>query len=256
MAMEIESSPGRHHQSRGELLADQCERHQADTDEKNQMVQAAKSLFLILSALFPIVDPLGGSPIFLAMTREYSPSTRRALSWRIAMNSFFLLVGSYFIGTHILSFFGISLPVVQVGGGLIVISTGWALLKQGGDDAQKKVKRNIQQKDPFHNAFYPLTLPLTVGPGSISVAITLGANAPHHQGLNLLSILTAIAGSVLLAVSIFLCYGFADRLGRMLGATGMTVIIQLTSFLLVCIGVQILWNGASALLTSLSLHMR
>lgn len=256
IAMEMESSPGRHHQSRGELLADQCERHQAGTDEKNQMVQAAKSLLLILSALFPIVDPLGGSPIFLAMTREYSPSTRRALSWRIAMNSFFLLVGSYFIGTHILSFFGISLPVVQVGGGLIVISTGWALLKQGGDDAQKKVKRNIQQKDPFHNAFYPLTLPLTVGPGSISVAITLGANAPHHQGLNLLSILTAIAGSVLLAVSIFLCYGFADRLGRMLGATGMTVIIQLTSFLLVCIGVQILWNGASALLISLSLHMR
>jgi hypothetical protein len=82
---------------------------------RNILVEAAKSLFLILSALFPIVDPLGGSPIFLAMTREYSPSTRRALSLRIAMNSFFLLVGSYFVGTHILSFFGISLPVVQVG---------------------------------------------------------------------------------------------------------------------------------------------
>jgi len=113
------------------------------------MVEAVKSLFLILSALFPIVDPLGGSPIFLAMTREYSPSTRRALSLRIAMNSFFLLVGSYFIGTHILSFFGISLPVVQVGGGLIVISTGWALLKQSYDDDQKGVKKNIQPEDPF-----------------------------------------------------------------------------------------------------------
>src|SRR5580692_4622103 len=111
------------------------------------MIEAVKSLFLILSALFPIVDPLGGSPIFLAMTREYSPSTRRALSWRIAMNSFFLLVGSYFIGTHILTFFGISLPVVQVGGGLIVISTGWTLLKQGGDDDQKEVKRNVQAQD-------------------------------------------------------------------------------------------------------------
>jgi multiple antibiotic resistance protein len=220
------------------------------------MVEAAKSLFLILSALFPIVDPLGGSPIFLAMTREYSPSMRKALSWRIAVNSFFLLVGSYFIGTHILSFFGISLPVVQVGGGLIVISTGWTLLKQGNDDQQKEVKQNIQAKDPFRNAFYPLTLPLTVGPGSISVAITLGANVPHHQGFQFLNILAAIVGSVLLAVSIFLCYGFADRLGRMLGATGMTVIVQLTSFLLVCIGVQILWNGASALLLSLPLHTR
>jgi multiple antibiotic resistance protein len=223
---------------------------------RNILVEAAKSLFLILSALFPIVDPLGGSPIFLAMTREYSPSTRRALSLRIAMNSFFLLVGSYFIGTHILSFFGISLPVVQVGGGLIVISTGWTLLKQGNDDDQKGAKKKIQPKDAFRNAFYPLTLPLTVGPGSISVAITLGANAPHHQGFNVLSILTAIVGSVLLAASIFLCYGFADRLGRVLGATGMTVIMQLTSFLLVCIGVQILWNGASSLLVSLPLHMR
>ena len=209
------------------------------------MGEAAKNLFLILSALFPIVDPLGGSPIFLALTREYSPSTRRALSLRIAINSFLLLIGSYFVGTHVLSFFGISLPVVQVGGGLIVISTGWALLKQSYDEDPKGVKKNIQ----------PLTLPLTVGPGSISVAITLGANAPHHQGFNLLSILTAIVGSALLAASIFLCYGFSDRLGRMLGQTGMTVIIQLTSFLLVCIGVQILWNGVSALLVSLSLHM-
>jgi multiple antibiotic resistance protein len=232
---------------------------------RNVMIEAAKSLFLILSALFPIVDPLGGSPVFLAMTREYTPATRRALSLRIAMDSFFLLIGSYsfflligsyFIGTHILSFFGISLPVVQVGGGLIVISTGWTLLKQGIDEDQKGLKKNIQPEDPFRNAFYPLTLPLTVGPGSISVAITLGANAPRHQGLNLLVILSALVGSALLAASIFLCYGFADRLGRMIGATGMTVIIQLTSFLLVCIGVQILWNGASALLVSLPLRMR
>jgi multiple antibiotic resistance protein len=219
------------------------------------LVEAAKTLFLILSALFPIVDPLGGSPIFLAMTRDYLPSTRRALSWRIAVDSFFLLVGSYFVGTHILSFFGISLPVVQVGGGLVVISTGWTLLKQGNDLEQKEMKQNIQPNDPFRNAFYPLTLPLTVGPGSISVAITLGANAPHHQGFNLLGILTAIVGSLLLAASIFLCYGFSDRLGRVLGPTGMTVIIQLTSFLLVCIGVQILWNGVSALLGSLPSRM-
>ena len=179
--------------------------------------------------------------------QEYSPATRRALSLRIAINSFLLLVGSYFVGTHVLSFFGISIPVVQVGGGLIVISTGWTLLKQSYDEDAKNIKQNIQPADPFNNAFYPLTLPLTVGPGSISVAITLGANAPQHQGFNLVSILTAIVGSLLLAASIFLCYGFSDRLGRAIGQTGMTVIIQLTSFLLVCIGVQILWNGASAL---------
>jgi len=220
------------------------------------MVETAKNLFLFFSALFPIVDPLGGSPILLAMTRECSPGTRRELSWRIAMNSFFLLVGSYFIGSHILSFFGISLPVVQVGGGLVVIATGWALLKQGNVEEPKEVKQNIPLNDPFRKAFYPLTLPLTVGPGSISVAITLGANAPYHHGLNLLVILVAIVGSALLALSIFLCYGFADRLGRILGATRMTVIMQLTSFLLVCIGVQILWNGAHTLLEQVHFHAR
>jgi multiple antibiotic resistance protein len=214
------------------------------------MMEAAKSLFLILSALFPIVDPLGGSPIFLAMTSQYSAETRRVLSWKIAFNSFCLLVGSYFIGTHILTFFGISLPVVQVGGGLIVISTGWTLLKQGNDYGKKELAQDVGPKDPYRDAFYPLTLPLTVGPGSISVAIALGANAPHHHGFFLWSILAALVGCVLLAVSIFLCYGFADRLGHVLGPTGMTVILQLTSFLLVCIGVQILWNGASALLAS------
>jgi multiple antibiotic resistance protein len=219
------------------------------------MAEVGRNLFLILSALFPIVDPLGGSPIFLALTKEYSSSARKALSWRIAMNSFFLLVGSYLIGTHVLAFFGISLPVVQVGGGLIVISTGWTLLKQRDDDEHQAVKGKVRPQDPFHRAFYPLTMPLTVGPGSISVAITLGANATEHHGVDFLAILAAIVASVLLAVSIFVCYGFADRLARMLGTTGMTVIMQLSSFLLVCIGVQILWNGVSALLATLPAYV-
>jgi multiple antibiotic resistance protein len=220
------------------------------------VITAIKSVFLILSALFPIVDPLGGAPIFLTLTKEYSRSVRRLLSWRIAMNSFFLLIGSYFVGTHILSFFGISLPVVQVGGGLVVISAGWTLLKQkDDDDAGKDPSRNVEPQDPLRHAFYPLTLPLTVGPGSISIAITLGANAPYHHGFNLLAIVAAIVGCALLAVSIFICYAFSDGLARILGATGMTVIMQLTSFLLVCIGVQILWNGLSTLLASVPLRL-
>src|SRR6202049_3709811 len=111
------------------------------------MVEAAKSLFLILSALFPIVDPLGGSPIFLSMTRDYSPAVRKELSWQIAMNRCFLLVGSYFIGTYILRFFGISIPVVQVGGGLIVVSNGWSLLKRG-NYGQKEMAQDVVPQDP------------------------------------------------------------------------------------------------------------
>ncbi|HEY6970517.1 MAG TPA: MarC family protein [Candidatus Angelobacter sp.] len=218
------------------------------------MLDAAKNLLLVVSALFPIVNPLGNSPIFLALTREYSPPDRRALARRVAVNSFFLLVGSYFVGTYILSFFGISIPVVQVGGGLIVISTGWTMLKEPDGDDRSEMQREGQSQDPFRQAFYPLTLPLTVGPGSISVAITLGANAVHHRGANLLTIPAAVIAAVLIAVSIYLCYAFADRLAQVLGATAMSVILRLSSFLLVCIGVQILWNGASTLLASLQVR--
>ncbi|MHB8503230.1 MAG: MarC family protein [Candidatus Acidiferrales bacterium] len=223
------------------------------------MLEAAKSTLLILSALFPIVNPLGGSPIFLALTRGYSASGRRALSRRIAMNSFILLVCSCLIGTYILRFFGISLPVVQVGGGLIVISTGWAMLNRtenDEDDREGKVRKRVAPRDEFKNAFYPLTLPLTVGPGSISVAITLGANVPQHHGINILGLLAVIIGSFIIAVSIYLCYGFSEHLARALGATAMTVIMRLSSFLLVCIGVQILWNGAKALIVALPAFAR
>lgn len=216
------------------------------------MLEAVKTTILVVSALFPIVNPLGGSPIFLALTRDYSDASRRLLAQRIAMNSFILLIASFLTGTHVLAFFGISLPVVQVGGGLVVISTGWALLKQRDEDDRGKAHRNVDPQDIFRHAFYPLTLPLTVGPGSISVAITLGANAPRFSAQNLLAILGAVIGSALIALSVFLCYGFADRLARLLGETGMTVIMRLSSFLLVCIGVQILWNGASVLLGGLA----
>lgn len=215
------------------------------------MLEAVKTTILVVSALFPIVNPLGGSPIFLALTRDYPRAPRRLLAQRIAMNSFVLLIASFLTGTHVLAFFGISLPVVQVGGGLIVISTGWALLKQKDEDDRGSAHRNVDPQEIFRHAFYPMTLPLTVGPGSISVAITLGANAPRLSVQNLLAILGAVIGSALIALSVFLCYGFADRLAQLLGATGMSVIMRLSSFLLVCIGVQILWNGASVLLGGL-----
>jgi multiple antibiotic resistance protein len=122
-----------------------------------------------------------------------------------------------------------------------------------GCDASNR--KNIHPQDIARQAFYPLTLPLTVGPGSISVAITLGANAAHSHALNPLMILAALVGSALVALSIFLCYGFADRLAQVLGQTGMSVMIKLSSFLLVCIGAQIVWNGIKALLESVTLHI-
>ncbi|HWY06463.1 MAG TPA: MarC family protein [Candidatus Acidoferrales bacterium] len=216
------------------------------------MPQIVTSTLLVLTALFPIVNPLGSAPLFLSLTRYYTGDQRKMLSRRIALNSIALIVGSYFVGTHILAFFGISIPVVQVGGGLVLASTGWAMLKQKDeDDTKAGVHRNVDTNDLFQKAFYPLTLPLTIGPGSISVAITLGANEPHREHSILFSMIGAVIGAVLIAGSVYLCYAFADRLAQVLGATSMSVIMRLSSFLLVCIGTQIIWNGLSAMLKTL-----
>ena len=109
----------------------------------------------------------------------------------------------------------------------------------------------MSRKDVLNEAFYPLTLPVTVGPGTISVAITLGANELHSLAASVLSILAEGIGSVVVAVTIYLCDAFADRLAGALGSTGTNVIVKLTSFQLVCIGVQIVWNGASQFRRSL-----
>jgi multiple antibiotic resistance protein len=205
---------------------------------------------LTVSALFPIVDPLAGTPFFLAMTERYPRELRRSLAWRVAVNSLLLMVGSYFIGAHVLNFFGVSLPVVQVGGGLVVVAMGWNTLVQG-EDTQQTSRQTLQSSDALRSAFYPLTLPLTVGPGTISVAVTLGANSTRRYGFHVPVILAAAFAMIAVAITVLLCYGLADHLARILGRTAMTVILRLSSFLLVCIGVQIMWNGISALVLSL-----
>ncbi len=219
------------------------------------MFPIAKSIILVVSTLFPIVNPLGGAPIFLSLTNYYSTEQRKLLSRRIAANSLILLIGSYFVGTHILAFFGISIPVVQVGGGLVVISAGWKLLNSNVEtESRQDVHRAVDIRDLFSRAFYPLTLPLTVGPGSISVAITLGANEPHTSHGFVYTVIGAVIGSFIVALSVYFCYAFSDRLARFIGETGMTVIMRLTSFLLMCIGVQIFWNGAAKLIVALPLR--
>jgi multiple antibiotic resistance protein len=219
------------------------------------MLEVLKETLLIISALLPIVNPLSSTPIFLLLTRDYDSSTRDVLAWRIALNSFILLIVSLLVGTHILSFFGISLPVVQVGGGLVVISTGWTMLKRSDDEGEKGSSHHaVNRNDILGNAFYPLTLPLTVGPGSISIAITLGANAPRSHGFDVLPVISGLLGSLIIAITVFLCYASAERIARLVGPTGMSVILRLSSFLLVCIGVQIMWNGVNVLLTSVWMH--
>ena len=217
---------------------------------KSTFSQLVASTLLVVGALFPIVNPLGSAPIFLTLTRGLSDQARTKLARAIAVNGLVLMVVSLFIGTHILGFFGISLPVVQVSGGLVVAATGWTLLRHTDDDATMDAKRPCNETNYMRQAFYPLTLPLTVGPGSISTAITVGANRTEGAEWRWPLIAGLLLGAILIAVSIYLSYRFAERIAAALGDAAMNVVIRLSSFILVCIGVQISWNGLSTLLRS------
>jgi len=214
------------------------------------IVQLFRTALMIFGALFPIVNPLENIPIFLTLTYGFPSDIRAVLARKVAVNGFVLLVVATLVGTHILAFFGISLAVVQVGGGCVVIATGWNLLRKDEDDSHPVAPKSLKPSFLSQRAFYPLTLPLTVGPGSISVAIAVGANRPNGSQLGWYLPIAVVGGCAAIAISIYLSYRFAESIGRVLGETAMNVIIRLSSFILVCIGVQIFWNGASTLLHS------
>ena len=216
-------------------------------EELRQFVQG---VLLVLGALIPIVNPLGGAPVFLEMTAGNDNATRNLLARKVAINSLILLLVSVFIGGFVLEFFGISVPVVQVAGGLLVSSMGWQLLTHGA--AQPEPAADTSGADAVATrAFYPLTLPLTVGPGTISVAITIGANHRTSIGSYLIASIASIVGAVIVCATVYACYRNSRRLGELLGESGTAVVIRLTAFILVCIGVQIVWNGVAALLGSM-----
>ena len=218
----------------------------------NDLRDFAATILLAVGALLPIVDPLGGAPIYLAMTASLTPEERGQMAKAVAVNSFLLLIASVLIGAYVLDFFGLSIPAVQVAGGIVVCAIAWSLLNSPNSPPAlaREGPPTVTPDDLSQRAFYPLTMPLTVGPGSISVALTLGANPT--QGLRPL-VVTALAhalGILIVAVGVYLCYRYADRILKKLGPTGTSVVVRLSAFILLCIGVQIGWNGLHALLVS------
>ncbi|MGA2369248.1 MAG: MarC family protein [Candidatus Korobacteraceae bacterium] len=207
------------------------------------MVEITRNVLLIFAALLPIVNPLGMAPIFAEITLGYPEAIRRTVAFRVAVNGVVLLVASMFAGSYILQFFGISLAAVQLGGGLVVTFAGWQVLNKKNDVSDRQVSASDNQ-EILSQAFYPLTMPLTVGPGSIAVALTLGSNLHEERHLQLIfSALTAVVGIVLIGIAIYLCYRFSEGLQRLLGPTGTSILIRLSAFIVVCIGIQIMFNG-------------
>jgi multiple antibiotic resistance protein len=214
-------------------------------------VNGVLSAFLLTFAgLFPIVNPIEAAPFFLALTPGMSTAERTILARKVAINGFALLLGSLVLGPWLLKFFGIELPVVRIAGGLVVTALGWKLLSQESWSDHGSMQAGEERKV---GSFYPLTMPLTVGPGSMSVAITIGSRRPatettwaemafHGMG--------ALAGVVAIAITIYIAYRFAEGLARALGATGLEVLVRLSAFILMCIGIEIVWNGYSALIAT------
>jgi len=208
------------------------------------MASFLDTLLLVFAALMPVVNPVGSAPIFLALTEGAGKAERDRLSFWVSFNSFILLFGSAFIGSDVLEFFGISLPIVRIAGGLLLTGLGWKLLNADPDPDHVAAKNSPVAAE----SFYPLTMPLTVGPGCMAIAITLGTQRAKFGVEQLLLFRGALTtGLLLIAVSIYLCYRFADRLVAILGHGGTTVVIRLSAFILVCIGLQILWSGWSGL---------
>jgi multiple antibiotic resistance protein len=201
------------------------------------------------AALFPIVNPFGSAPVFLNLTRHCSAPARHALARQVALNGFLLLLGSLLIGSHILEFFGLTLPIVRIAGGLVVTAMGWQLLKEGSDTRERKTAA-LADDSALQDAFYPLTMPLTVGPGSISVAIALGSKRPAGaDDLGHLALIGggAVAGLLAISATIYVAYRFAGKIETLLGQNGTNVLVRLSAFILLCIGIEILWSGYSGL---------
>jgi len=213
-------------------------------------VRPFESILVTLAALLPIVNPLGTAPIFLAMSADLPGEARRHLATVVARNAFILLAAAMLVGSYVLAFFGISLPVVRVAGGLVLLAAGWRLLHAGDEpDAPPTAVSDAWERELARRGFYPLTFPLTVGPGSISIAITLGARRVADAAP--LDIVIDMIGIAIVGLAVYLSYRFASRLASALGETGTNVFLRLSAFIILCVGVSILWGGILGLIEPL-----
>lgn len=205
---------------------------------------------LAFPALLSIINPLGGAFVFLGATEHLSREMRKRLARWVAIHSFVMLNVSLYVGAYVLEFFGISIPVLRVAGGIVIAMTAWRLLYADDEDGIEHTLEHVSERDASRVAFFPLTMPITTGPGTISVAVALGTNRPRTPGHLAVFFLSATLTTVALSLLIYVLYRYSDRVSQAVGPTGTTIIVRLSAFLLFCIGIQVMWTGAAELLAS------
>jgi multiple antibiotic resistance protein len=213
-------------------------------DWRGFVATADTAFLLAFPSLFSIINPIGGALIFYGFTKDFGSSDRLKVASRVALYSLLVMFGALWAGTYVLSFFGVSIDALRIAGGMVIALSGFHLLTSSDSHPdQKSHEREAapdSDDDPMQVAFFPLTLPFTTGPGTIAVAITIGAER-RSTGVGLIAFfLGASIAALANAAIIWIAYRFADRLTGLMGPTARQVIVRMTAFLLMCIGVQIL----------------
>jgi multiple antibiotic resistance protein len=208
------------------------------------------SFLVALPALFSIVNPVAGAFIYSQVTVDRLHNERVALAWRVATYSAAVMLVTLSAGATIMSFFGVSLSALRIAGGLVVAVRAWEMLSAPEANEGRKQKQAAPAGSAGDVAFFPLTMPFTTGPGTISVAIALSANRPPNT-LDLIPYFVGTsAAAIAVAAMVGLCYAYADRVVALLGQSGSRIVTRLSAFLLLCIGVQIALTGVQHALRS------
>jgi multiple antibiotic resistance protein len=205
-------------------------------------------LFAFL-ALFPILNPPAMAPVFLQLTGGVKDGQRNHLAALIGFYTWAFLTSLLVVGGWMLKLLGISIPVIAIAGGLLLFHSAWRMLNRAATISESdtaELKTHL-----LDQAFYPLTMPLTAGPGAIAVTLSLVPRGPIWHPHTLLSFLALTCGIALAALTVFLFYRYGTQVIRRLGATGEATITQLSAFVLLAIGVQIVWSGLRELIRGL-----
>ncbi|MBS1745344.1 MAG: NAAT family transporter [Bacteroidetes bacterium] len=213
-------------------------------------------VFIGIITLFPVVNPIGTAfilnPYFDNLTRK----ERRNAVKKIALYAFIICTFTLIAGHWILELFGISIPVIQLAGGIMICKMGWEALSAGSNASERQIKAahtaeafaftRLQDK-----LFYPITFPVTAGAGTISVLFTLGARSTHEDTRSFLLNTGALIISIsFICLLIFIFYLNTKTLIQYMGPKGENVVNRISAFLIFCVGLQIAVNGIKALMVN------
>lgn len=213
-----------------------------------------KSLLFAIAAILPIINPLATAPIFVSWTQGMDDAERHRLSTTVGKYVALLLASTMVLGSLVLDVFGISLPIVRVAGGIIVAYNAWLMLntQEPQYDESSQMARSVSPGSERADTFYPLSFPITCGPGSLAAAIAVGASLhADHVSETMANFAGALAGMLLIGIVVALTYRYANALLRKLGDVGQLVFLRLMAFMLLAVGVQIVWDGIRGLILSL-----